>query len=85
MGKEHGIETNQGMGKEYEIMLRQDMEKEYGLFLSQDKKETGIENEEIDRTVAAGQADITSILCNLLKQQSAPDVGLDVFDGNPLE
>ena len=45
----------------------------------------GKENEEIDRTVAAGQADITSMLCSLLKQQSTPDVDLDVFDGNPLE
>ena len=44
-----------------------------------------MENAEIDRTVTAGQVDITSMLCNLLKQQSAPDVDLDVFDGNPLE
>ena len=44
-----------------------------------------MENEEIGRTVVAGQADITSMLCNLLKQQSVPDVDLDVFDGNPLE
>ena len=44
-----------------------------------------MENDEIDRTVAAGQADITSMLCNLLKQQSAPDVDLDLFYGNPLE
>ena len=42
-----------------------------------------MENEEIDRTVTAGQADIASMLCNLLKQQSAPDVDLDVFDRNP--
>ena len=35
--------------------------------------------------MTAGQADITSMLCNLLKQQSAPDVGLDVSDGNPLQ
>ena len=44
-----------------------------------------MENEEIDRTVMAGQPDITSIFCNLLKQQSAPDVDLGVFDANPLE
>ena len=25
------------------------------------------------------------VLCNLVKQQSAPVVDLDVFDGNPLE
>ena len=31
------------------------------------------------------QADTTSMLCNLLKQQSAQDVDLDAFDGNPLE
>ena len=45
----------------------------------------GMENQEIDRTVTVGQPDITSILCNLSKQQSAPDVDVDVFDGNPLE
>ena len=45
----------------------------------------GMENEEIVRTVTVGQADITSMLCNLLKQQSAPDVNVDVFDGNPLK
>ena len=39
-----------------------------------------MENEEIDRTVTAGQTDITSsMLCNLLKQQSAPDMELDVL------
>ena len=31
------------------------------------------------------KADIAEILCNLVKQQSAPYVDLDVFDGNPLE
>ena len=41
-----------------------------------------MENAELDRTVTAGQA---GIICNLLKQQSAPDVDLDVFDGNSLE
>ena len=51
----------------------------------QQTKTIGMENEEIDRTVTAGQADFTSMLCNLLKQQSAPDVDLNVFDGNPLE
>ena len=35
--------------------------------------------------MAAEQADITSMLCSLLKQQAIPDVELDVFDGNPLE
>ena len=44
-----------------------------------------MENEEIGRTVVAGQADITSMLCNLLKQQSAPDVDLDAFDRNLLQ
>ena len=44
-----------------------------------------MENEEIGRTVAVGQADITSMLCNLLKQQSALDVDLDSFDRNLLE
>ena len=34
----------------------------------QERNMGGMENEEIDRTVTAGQADITSILCNLLKQ-----------------
>ena len=29
--------------------------------------------------------DIAEVLCNLVKQQSAPDVDLDVFDGNPFE
>ena len=45
----------------------------------------GMENEEIVRTVTVGQADITSMLCNLLKQQSAPALNVDVFDGNPLK
>ena len=31
------------------------------------------------------KADIAEVLCNLVKKQSVPDVGLDVFDGNPLE
>ena len=44
--------------------------------LRQERNMIGNENEEIDRTVAAGQVDITSILCNLLEQQSAPDVDL---------
>lgn len=32
-----------------------------------------------------GQADITSVLNHLLKQQSATDVDIDAFDGNPFE
>ena len=39
----------------------------------------GMESEETDRIVAAGQADIYTMLCNLLKQQSALDVDLDAF------
>ena len=35
--------------------------------------------------MTSGQANITSMLCNLLKQQLAPDVDLDAFDGNPVE
>ena len=38
----------------------------------QERNMAGMENEEIDRTVTAGQAVITSILCNLLKQQCGP-------------
>ena len=38
----------------------------------QERNMAGMENEEIDRTVTAGQADITSILCNLLKQRCGP-------------
>ena len=49
---------------------------------SQERDTVGIENAELDRTVTAGQA---GIICNLLKQQSAPDVDLDVFDVNSLE
>ena len=40
---------------------------------SQERDTVGIENAELDRTVTAGQA---GIICNLLKQQSAPDVDL---------
>ena len=29
--------------------------------------------------------DVSEILCKLVKQQEAPDVDFDVFDGNPLE
>ena len=58
MGKDDVIFTNQGMGKEY------------GIFLNKAKKETiGMKNEEVDRTVAAGQAHIISMLCNLLKRR----------------
>ena len=39
----------------------------------------GMESEETDRIVAARQADIYTMLCNLLKQQSALDVDLDAF------
>ena len=28
---------------------------------------------------------IVDALCHLVKQQSAPDIGLDIFDGNPLD
>ena len=28
--------------------------------------------------------EVSDVLCQLLKQQSAPDVDIDVFDGNPL-
>ena len=45
----------------------------------------GMENEEIDRRVTARQADITSMICHLLKLQSTPDLNLDVFDKNSLE
>ena len=34
--------------------------------------------------MVAGQANITIMLCNLLKQQTVLNVELDVFDGNPL-
>ena len=37
-----------------------------------------MENEDIGRTVVIGQSDITSMFCNLLKQQSAPDVDVDL-------
>ena len=59
------------------------MEKEYGIFLNQGEKETQLAWRM--QKLTAGQADITSMLCNLLKQQSAPDVDLDVFDRNPVE
>ena len=52
---------------------------------SQERDTVGMANAELYRTVTAGQADITSMLCNLLKQLSEPDVNLDVFGGNPLE
>ena len=48
----------------------------------QERNMVGMENEKIDRTVTSGQANITSMLYNLLKQQLAPDVNLDVFDGD---
>ena len=32
-----------------------------------------------------GQADITSVLNHLLKQQSATDADIDAVDGNPFE
>ena len=28
--------------------------------------------------------EVSDVLCQLLKQQSAPDVDINVFDGNPL-
>ena len=61
-------------------------ERTWGIPQSRQERNTaGMENEEIDRTAVAGQPGITSILCNLLKQQSSLDVALDVFDGNSLE
>ena len=39
----------------------------------QERNTIDMENVEIYKTVVAQQADITSIACNLLKQQSAPD------------
>ena len=38
-----------------------------------------------DKHLHRKKTDITEVLCNLVKQQSALDVDLDVFDGNPLE
>ena len=38
-----------------------------------------------DKHLHPKKTDIAEVLCNLVKQQSAPDVDLDVFDGNPLE
>ena len=51
----------------------------------QERDMVGMENEEIDRRVTARQADITSMICHLLKLQSTPDLNLDVFDENSLE
>ena len=39
----------------------------------------------LDAHLFPKKADIAEVLCNLLKQQSTPDIDLDVFDGNPLE
>ena len=51
----------------------------------QDRDTIVMEDEEVDRTVTAGQADITSMVCNLSKRHSAADVDLDIFDVSPLE
>ena len=74
------------MGNDNVIFINQGMGKEYGIFLNKGKKETiGMKNEEVDRTVAAGQAHMISMLGNLLKKRSTRNVGQDVFDGNWLE
>ena len=43
------------------------MAKEYEVFLNtrEERNTIGLENEETDRTMTAGQADITNMLCNL--------------------
>ena len=38
----------------------------------------------LDAHLPPKKTDIAEVLCNLVKQQSAPDIDLDVFDGNPL-
>ena len=39
----------------------------------------------LDEHLPAKKIDIAEALCNLVKQQSASDDDLDMFDGNPLE
>ena len=85
MEKENGISTNQDIGEEHDIAQSRHGERTWDIPQSrQERNKIGLNNEEIGR-MTTQQADITSILCNLLKQQSALDVDLDIFDGNPLE
>ena len=72
------------MGKEHGILTNPDMEKEYRIFPNHGKKDLWLAWR-MQKLKDHGQADITSMLCNLLKQQSAPDEDLDVFDKNSLE
>ena len=45
----------------------------------------GHQKQILDAHLFPKKADIAEVLCNLLKQQSTPDIDLDVFDGNPFE
>ena len=38
-----------------------------------------------DEHLPTKKTDIAEVLCNVAKQQSALDIDLDVFDGNPLD
>ena len=45
----------------------------------------GYEDLERNTKNAPTNSDISKVLCDLVKQQSAPDIDLDVFDGNHLQ
>ena len=41
--------------------------------------------QDTERSSTGLQNNITEMLCKLVKEQSAPQVDLEPFDGNPLE
>ena len=43
------------------------------------------QKQRLDEHLPPKKNDIAEVLCNLVKQQSVPDVDLDVFDGDPFE
>ena len=86
--KEHSILTNQGMGKNIGYYSVKTWEKNIGYSSIKVRKKhnwpgkwRNWQNND-SRTSRYYQY---WILCNLLKQQSAPDVDLDISDRNPLE
>ena len=56
-----------------------------GISYQQRSEPTMIHLKNVTYNIESEGQDVTEILCKLAKQQSAPDVDLDVFNGNPLE
>ena len=74
------ILENEEFGAEQELQRDILGNHQQSLHSMQTKKENSSEKKEF-----SPEKNIVDALCHLVKQQSAPDIELDVFDGNPLD